>query len=314
MHQPHDKLYKAGFENPADAAGFLRWRLPVPISAAIAWDSLQPEPGSFIDSHYRESQSDLLFSARLAGSDCRIYLLFEHVSSPDPVLALQLLRYLVRIWEGCLADGCSAGRLPVILPVVLLPDAGVWRPAPRVSALLGIPEGLEEDLRPFIPEFAFALVQLAQIPFEAIMGTPTGVLVLRVMKAQREDALLGDAVWDEELLGRVSREIFKRVVRYLLGQGVDKEGFENRVSGIGKSSLQHAVITLAEQYRQEGRQEGQMERSQAAVLEALEIRFGAVPRETRQAVERVKDLARLREVLRTAIRAATMQEFTECLG
>jgi len=97
IHQPHDKLFKASFSDTVNAAAFLRWQLPEAVAAAVDWESLRVEPGSFVDSHYRHSESDLLFSARCGGSDCRIYLLFEHLSIPESTLALKLLRYMVRI-------------------------------------------------------------------------------------------------------------------------------------------------------------------------------------------------------------------------
>ena len=51
MHQPHDKLFKAGFSDPETTARFLRSQLPPALTAAIDWSSLRLEPGSFIDSH-----------------------------------------------------------------------------------------------------------------------------------------------------------------------------------------------------------------------------------------------------------------------
>ena len=78
IHQPHDKLFKAGFGDPANAAAFLRGQFPAEISDRITWEALHPEPDSFVDSHFRESESDLLFSAPFAGAQCLIYLLFEH--------------------------------------------------------------------------------------------------------------------------------------------------------------------------------------------------------------------------------------------
>ena len=63
LHQPHDKLFKAGFSDPINAAGFLRGEIPSALSARIDWDQLQLRPGSFVDSHYRHSESDLLFAA-----------------------------------------------------------------------------------------------------------------------------------------------------------------------------------------------------------------------------------------------------------
>jgi predicted transposase/invertase (TIGR01784 family) len=92
IHQPHDKLFKAGFSDPANTAAFLRWEVPSALSEKIDWDNIRLEPGSFVDSHYRHSESDLLFSAPLANSECLIYLLFEHQITHEPTLALRLLR------------------------------------------------------------------------------------------------------------------------------------------------------------------------------------------------------------------------------
>ncbi len=63
IHQPHDKLFKAGFSDPANAAAFLRHQLPEALAVRIIWDALTLEPGTFVDSQFRESESDLLFSA-----------------------------------------------------------------------------------------------------------------------------------------------------------------------------------------------------------------------------------------------------------
>jgi len=167
IHQPHDKLFKASFSDPVNAAAFLRWQLPDAVAGAIDWETLRLESGSFVDSHYRHSESDLLFAA-CAESECCIYLLFEHLSTPDPALALRLLRYMVRIWEGILVGGASPPRLPVILPVVLVQHARTWRSRPPSPPCLDLPQGLADALRSFIPEFAFALAQLAALPFAAI--------------------------------------------------------------------------------------------------------------------------------------------------
>ena len=106
------------------------------------------EPGSFVDSHYRHTESDLLFSAKLAGSDSLLYLLFEHQTTPDPALALRLLRYMVRIWEAWLKQHPAPARLPVILPIVLAQNAEVWELSPRFASLLDLPAGCEEALAP----------------------------------------------------------------------------------------------------------------------------------------------------------------------
>ena len=51
IHQPHDKLFKAGLGDPANAAAFLRWEVPAALADKIDWNRLRPEPGTFVDSH-----------------------------------------------------------------------------------------------------------------------------------------------------------------------------------------------------------------------------------------------------------------------
>jgi predicted transposase YdaD len=56
--------------------------------------------GSFIDEGTRRSQCDRLYRVQLrSGGEAFVYFLIEHKSAPDGRVALQLLRYLARIWE-----------------------------------------------------------------------------------------------------------------------------------------------------------------------------------------------------------------------
>lgn len=109
IHQPHDKLFKQSFGDPVNAAGFLRHHLPSAIAEAIDWERLALQPGSFVDSHFRQHESDLLFSASIGEGDCLVYLLFEHQVSEEPLIALRLLRYLAGTNLGVAPQG-QAGQ------------------------------------------------------------------------------------------------------------------------------------------------------------------------------------------------------------
>lgn len=313
LHHPHDKLFKSAFGDPVNAAGFLRWEIPAALSSAIDWERLRLEPGSFVDSHYRHSESDLLFIAPSGASECLVYLLFEHQLAPDPWIALRLLRYQVRIWETWRKNHPKCERLPVILPVVLAQNAEVWKISPQFSSLLDVPESLANDLAGLVPDFTFRLIQLANMEFETIRGTPAGILTLRVMKAERLKKLLEDLVWDESLFLRVPREIIEMLIRYILDADVDKAAFDRRVKSVTNPEIQNTAMTLAQQYRQEGRQEGQILAQQRAVIEALEIRFERVPEGLCEEIARIADPLRLPALLRAAIQAASLEDFSRSL-
>jgi len=316
LHQANDKLFKQGFSEPETAAGFLAAYLPGDIAAAVDWPRLQLRPGTFIDSRFRRHESDLLFSAPLAGREAMFYFLFEHQTEEDPAIALRLLRYMVRIWEECLQSR-PKDPLPVILPVVLAQNSRAWKLQPAFSELLEVPAGLEQTLRPFIPDFLFRLVQLAQIPFEAIRGTPAGIMVLRVMKAERDGALLSQAVWDETMLRQLPAEIFEMLLRFIVNADIDTVAVERRVETLQEPELRNSAMSYAQKLRHEGRQEGRQEGRLTSlrenVVEALEVRFSGVPDGLRETIMAIADETRLRALLRAAIQCTSLEAFSEAL-
>ena len=296
IHHAHDKLFKAGFSDPVTTAAFLQSQLPSALVSLIDWPRLSLQPGSFIDSQFRTSESDLLFAAPLAGHDARLYLLFEHQTRQEPFLALRLLRYMVRIWESCIQDSRTASSptsLPVILPIVLAQNAEVWNLQPRFSALFDLPPHLAESLQPHLPDFLFRLIQLAQIPFEDIRGTPAGILILRTMKAERLARLLDPAVWDESLLVQIPRETFELLLRYILAADIDKTAFVHKIHSLDDAQTRTQAMTLAQQFRQEGRQEGwregRQDGEQALTLRQLRRKFPQIVAEAEPLLQQLDE-------------------------
>jgi len=314
LHQPHDKLFAATFGVPENAAALLRAKLPADLAAAIEWDSLRLEPGSFVDSRFRQSHTDLLFSATIGDGETLLYVLFEHQSTRDARLPLRLLSYMVRVWDRYDRRHPQSQKLPPILPVVLSQNAELWEVPESLGELLDLPDALIETLRPYIPDFRYRHLQLAGMDYEDIPGTSSGIFVLRAMKAERLGSLLEDPVWEEELLLRVPPELFEMVLRYLLCREIDRDAFEARVNLLGDTQIRSKAMTLAQVYRQEGhlegRQEGLQKGRQEGVLDALVLRFGAVPDGVRGSVFSVNDDSKLRALLRAAIQCASIEEFS----
>ena len=318
LHQQHDKLFKEGFSDPANAAALLRQHLPPEVSALIQWDQLQLIPGSFLDDDLRHSHTDLLFSAPLAAdpdSSACVHLLFEHQSTCDPFIALRLLRYMVRIWEEWIRLFGNSKPLPVIFPVVLAQDRRIWKLSTEFSTLFGNAASLD-FLRPFLPDFAFRLIQLAAIPFDAIpfdaiRGTPDGIFVLRALKAEPVGRLLGNAVWDNNLLAYVSRRIFDRFIPYVFDRTdpIDRPHVFRRINGVRNQAHRTSAMTLAQHLRQEGT----LAASRQSVLEALDLRFGPIPDGLRDSLNAISDPEKLRALLRAAIVSDSLECFTASL-
>jgi hypothetical protein len=159
MSGPHDLFVRFTFDQPERAAAELRAALPPQMVAQVDWDSLRREPGSVVDAELRETESDLLFSARLSGGRPMLfYVLLEHQSSVDRWMALRMLRYVVRQLERWRQDHPDSELLPVIIPLVLYHGpGGAWSAPRRVEELFDFPDEGEqpEHWSALVPRFGW---------------------------------------------------------------------------------------------------------------------------------------------------------------
>ncbi len=340
LHQPHDKLVKSTFSDLDNARAFLKPYLDEKISHRIDWSTLLLVSGSFIDPEFSATSSDLLYIVQIDRQPALIYILFEHQNREDRFMGLRLLTSMVHIWNGHLRDHPRIEKLPPILPLVLAQDNKPWKTSTRFFDLIDAPESLVEALRNHTPDFEFNLVELSRMPFDKILGTPAGILTLRALKAEKLGALLEEAVWDESLLTEISPAAFEMLLRYIFDRDIDKPAFRRRVKNITNSKIATNAMTLAEQFRQEGReetrslaeqfrQEGRQEgrhvghqeglhsgiqkglilSKQQDILEALQIRFDRIPEGLREAIESLSDVEKLSRLHRAAIRSADLEAF-----
>ena len=94
------------------------------------------------------------------------------------MVALQLLRYLVRIWEDAQKQ-LKPRPLPSAIPLVVYHGVGAWSVPVEFDALLGdIPDALHQ----YVPSFNFVLVDLGSIEDEALSSNLRVRLFLKTLK------------------------------------------------------------------------------------------------------------------------------------
>jgi len=158
---PHDQFFKETLAQPGATVDFLRHYLPARIVRLIEPETADRIEDSFVDEELKEHFSDLLFRVKLKNkSSAFIYVLLEHKSSPDRWVALQLLRYLVRIWEKAQREGKR--KLPLVFPVVFYHGKTEWKISEKFSALFEIGDELDA-LREFVPEFDYHIVRFGTV-------------------------------------------------------------------------------------------------------------------------------------------------------
>ena len=200
--------------------------------------------------------------------------------------------------------------------MVLAQDKDRWKTSTRFHELFAFPQGGWEAVQGCTPDFAFHLLELVDLPYGDIHGTPEGILTLRSLKAEPLGELLHNLVWDRAVIAGVSREAVERFFRYMLNANVDRRGFDEKVKLQHSESLTELAMTLADRIREEGLQKGRQEGVASlhrALLEVLEVRFAPIPKGLREVLSRMSDLDRLEKLLKIAVVCPNLEAFASGL-
>jgi predicted transposase/invertase (TIGR01784 family) len=307
--QPHDRFFRRMLSRRETAIDLVREYVPAEIVSVLALDSLEVTRGSYVDAELRVHLTDLVYRVDLAGGgEARVYLLLEHKSAPDGLVALQLLRYLTHLWEHHLRQEPGL-PLPAVLPMVFYHGTRPWSVPTEFSDLLRCPE----PLAPFVPRFRYLLVDLSRLRDEEIRGQELLRTTFLAMLHVFDDDLKPRALrLLEELRPVASTEAGKEAVVALLhyfGNARDRADRSDLLDAVGEAfpgpEGDRIMVTIADEWIQEGIRQ--------SIEQVLEARFQGVPGPVRERLGRIEDIRALQEVLRTAATAESLEAFGQVL-
>ncbi len=178
VSSPHDRFFKVVFSREEESRDFLSNYLPAEVVRQLDLSTLNVQKDSFIDTDLKASYSDLLYRVQLtSGEQAYVYTLLEHKSQPEPLIAFQLLRYMVRIWENC-AKQETAKKLPVIIPLVLYHGLEAWSIRTNFHSLFETTNTLAD----YVPDFRYTLHSLNSYRDADLVGMASVRLALWVLK------------------------------------------------------------------------------------------------------------------------------------
>ena len=258
----HDTFFRETMSHKGVAEDFLRSYLPENVLGQVRLDTLAIRKDTFVGADQAEHSSDLLYEVRFA--DDRpgfVYFLFEHKSYPDRFVCLQLLRYLVSIWElhrkqhpGCVA-------LPLIIPIVVYHGKTPQR-AVRIAELIDLPS---MDLTCYVPDFHMAFLDFSPRSDQDIKGQIMLRLVLSCFRAKNQPTAVQRVADILRLLSQLddsatSMHWVQTIFRYLTQtMDIDRGVVHDLVKEYFTPIKEDSIMTLAEQWLQEGLQKGRME-------------------------------------------------------
>ena len=256
-------LFRALTASPQRAEQLVRDALPPAWSALLSDPPARLLPGTFVDSRLRTVQADRLLEFTLRdGRPALVYVLLEHKSFVDHGTPLQLLGYMVRIWQEY-AKRSRGGRLrlPPIIPLVVRHGRGRWTVPPSVPEMIDAPG----PLLLFARSLEYVLVDLGEISFGRLGSDPLLRAVLGLLKFASRGLLPAEAVGlIREALGGLPTEhpLLSASMEYLEKEFPKQEDL---------------MATLVQRLLQEGRAEGEARGKAETLLRQLMLRFGAVP-------------------------------------
>jgi predicted transposase/invertase (TIGR01784 family) len=253
---PHDRFFKEALSRQEVAVDFLRHYLPPEVTALLDLSSLQLSKDSFVDEALQEHFSDLLYAVRLLGAGgVYIYVLFEHKSYDEPLVALQLLRYMVRVWDYALRQ---RARLWPIVPVVVYHGVARWPIPLDFHSLFDVPE----PLKPYLPAYRYWLCDLSAYTDDQVKGEVGLRAALLLLKHIFSAGLAGRlpalaALWYDLSRQKTGLGYVEAMLRYLATAAERVTEREVRAAVEGALPEGDAIMsTLAQHWIELGTQRG----------------------------------------------------------
>ena len=329
----HDSIFKWTFSNVENVKTLIKGFLPPKIANNINYNELELLDISLVDEELKQYQADLIYETRYKNYPAYIYILFEHKSYLDRYTPLQLLKYMLKLWEREIKE--RERKVPVIIPVVYYHGEERWRYWGGIKELMW--EVVRDELEEYIPRYRYEVVDLGRYREEEIEGRARGMVAVGAVMILMRSVMRGSEEEIERGIRRVMRmikeveeagrgiEILRVAIRYILGT-IDieaekiREIIEGEIEGGGEELMSIAQRLIQEGYEkgkreglQQGIQQGIIEKTKQAIIDVLEARFETVPLRIVKEINKIDEIEVLDRLHRKAVLVKDIKEFEEIL-
>lgn len=254
LTQPHDRFFSKIFSQLDIVEDMLSNNIPQ-LADLLMPGTLELCKEKFLNPELGKYYSDLLLTAKLKdGKAVYIYLLLEHKSYHEPIVAFDLLRYMIRIWE----ENKETPK-PFIFPIVIYHGKQRWTSGTEFSSLIGCPAGMDK----FVPNFHYYLYELSHFSDEEIKGTILSRVTLLLFKHIFDKDFGEKVIWILGLIKKLQDK--KTALEYLrsaleyIGSASETVTIEQIRKGLDQAlpeGGEELMPTLFERIKEEGRVEG----------------------------------------------------------
>lgn len=307
------------------------------LAALMDFQGLVPAERSLLSETLREREADILynvpFRTKNGTQEVLIYILIEHQSTTDDIMAFRLLNYMNLLWDRHRRDWDlrkthkTERKFPPILPIVFYTGEGTWKIPLDFRDIIDLPEELER----FIPRFDILFFDLKHTETEELRknDTPLGWLLTVLQKERAEKADMNEALIEAISHLRKLQETqpaqWREAIGYLLQiilhrrtpeehrdliQLVEQHSHDKEVNTMAQSMAE----VLLEQGIQQGIQQGARQAMIENIIAVLEVRFPDADINTlRPRLKAIVDLDYLKQLNLDASLATSFRTFQEHL-
>lgn len=311
----HNNFFLEQFRNLKTARSFFEEYLPEEVKQSIDWSAMRLAPSDFVQKALHGRHSDRLYETRFQGRKGYFYLHLEHQRRPHPEMPYRLLVYMVNIWEQHRKQH-PKDPTPFIFPMVLYQGKAKWKVSLNFHEFLNVPAAL----KPYVPNFNYHLMDLSKLSDEEIKGQlllRVALLIMKHIDAPNLEEYLIQTILP--LLNEFSQKEtgleYLETVLYYLFQGnphLDKEAVIPQIQEhLNSEKAQEVVMTIAEQLRQEGLQQGIQQEAFQMVAKLLEKKFGKLAESYQSSLSRLS-VPELETLAERTLSASSLEElFTD---
>lgn len=207
VQSPHDRLVNQTLQQIDAARSLIECHFPHELVKYLKLDTLAPADTSLIDHNLQRRFADRLFSVDVSDEIVRdlgmrtkyvyVLVLIDHKSTDNSEVLIQMLGYIVRIWENALAN---KQPLVPIVPWVLYNGVKPWRAARSLGELIPVPESWKR----YVPGLELPILDIGRMDDAEMASEPILQATLKLLKYGRTP--------DLEVILRAMFEVLSQVL------------------------------------------------------------------------------------------------------
>ena len=166
----HDAFFKSTFSYPDIAQSYIEHFMNKELVQNIDFQSLTLDSTSYVTPDLEEFFADLVWTAKYKTTNIKIAFLLEHKSYVVLHPHVQLMRYITGHLEKQIRD---KENLTVVIPIIIYHGNDEW----KTRSFYDYFEGIDENLKQFIPNFNYQLTNLGDFSDEELINMGIGKLL-----------------------------------------------------------------------------------------------------------------------------------------